>query len=232
MGSVPNFLPSQNGFRFTNAWPSEPDVVVDVFGLGRIPIGNASNGLCGGMAFAVRDYFEAKRPPPSSDRPAHGTPLFTYIVQRLIDSFDVPRGVVRYYEWMSSPDADTHIWIVDRPGVWSRTIREEWPKIKADIDAGHPSCLGIIAAHSSDPADLGRNHQVLAYAYSRHGFDLQLSVYDPNTDHGSSDTVRLSLNTRNPAQPGPIESNIQIPDPVRGFFRVSYTAVDPPADAA
>ena len=53
MPDVPGFTPSVNGLRFTNSWPSEPDIVVQVPPLGNVPIGDASNGLCGGMVFTV-----------------------------------------------------------------------------------------------------------------------------------------------------------------------------------
>jgi hypothetical protein len=41
-------------------------------------------------------------------------------------------------------------------------IREEWPKIRADIEGGHPSALGLVRAKSWNPLDLKFNHQVLA----------------------------------------------------------------------
>jgi hypothetical protein len=43
--------------------PSLPEGVV-------FPVGDASNGLCGGMAYTVRDYFEARyaRPRPTATR--------------------------------------------------------------------------------------------------------------------------------------------------------------------
>jgi hypothetical protein len=46
---VAGFTPSANGFHFVNSWPSEPDIVVNVPALGNVSIGNASNGLCGGL---------------------------------------------------------------------------------------------------------------------------------------------------------------------------------------
>jgi len=227
MASVPNFLPSTNGLAFVNSWPSEPDVVVQVPGYGPVGIGNASNGLCGGMAFAVRDVFEAKPPPITAPQPAPGSPLFKYLVRRLIDSFDVPAGVAKYYAWMNTPDGDVRLWFVVHRGVWWRTAAEEWPKVKADIDARHPPCLGIVAVRSANPADLGRNHQVLAYAYEQHGNQVILSLYDPNADLDKADEVRMSFDAGHPSQAGPIVSNIDIADPVRGFFRLPYTLADP-----
>ncbi|HEY8621065.1 MAG TPA: hypothetical protein VIM01_13435 [Dermatophilaceae bacterium] len=227
MASVPNFLPSTNGLAFVNSWPSEPDVVVQVPGYGPVGIGNASNGLCGGMAFAVRDVFEAKLLPITAPQPAPGSPLFKYPVRRLIDSFDVPAGVAKYYAWMNTPDGDVRLWFVVHRGVWWRTAAEEWPKVRADIDAGHPSCLGIVAVRSANPVDLGRNHQVLAYAYEQDGHHVILSLYDPNADLDKADEVRVSFDTGQPSQAGPIVSNIDIADPVRGFFRLPYTPADP-----
>jgi hypothetical protein len=95
--SVPDFLPSSSGFRFPNRFPHVPVRRIGVPGVVSIPIGDASDGLCGGMVFAARDYFEAGRPPPEDPSPpAEGTPLFRYVVDRLFDSFDLPAGPARY----------------------------------------------------------------------------------------------------------------------------------------
>jgi len=176
------------------------------------------------MAFAVRDVFEAKLLPITAPQPAPGSPLFKYPVRRLIDSFDVPAGVAKYYAWMNTPDGDVRLWFVVHRGVWWRTAAEEWPKVRADIDAGHPSCLGIVAVRSANPVDLGRNHQVLAYAYEQDGHHVILSLYDPNADLDKADEVRVSFDTGQPSQAGPIVSNIDIADPVRGFFRLPVHA--------
>ena len=73
-------------------FPHVPVRHIGIPGVVSLPIGDASNGLCGGMAFAARDYFEAERPPPDdTDAPGAG-PLFDYLVDRLFDSFDLPLG--------------------------------------------------------------------------------------------------------------------------------------------
>lgn len=78
---IPNFLPSTNSLNFTNSWSApQPDSTIAT-PLGNIGIGDASNGLCGGMVFTVRDLFEAKLPPPSDTTPPKGTSLFNYIVR-------------------------------------------------------------------------------------------------------------------------------------------------------
>ena len=85
---VPGFTPSSSGFHFSNSFPSVPLLTIDVLGQ-NIPIGDASNGMCGGMVFAVRDFFEAKTAMwPDTTAPSSGT-LFDYIVKRLFDSFDL-----------------------------------------------------------------------------------------------------------------------------------------------
>ena len=163
-----SFLPSRDGFAFTNAWPSEPAVVVST-PFGKISIGNAAAGLCGGMVFAALDYWHAAIAPPTA-RPAPGAPLYRHIVQRLIDSWHLPAGAAEYYQWMNLPEGDTGFdlfgqYVVAERGVAWRTIQTQWPQIVAGLDSGVPSALGVVTVASADPADLGVNHQVLAYGY-------------------------------------------------------------------
>ena len=98
------FLPSRDAFAFTNSWPSQPGVVLALTDHS-IRIGNAARGLCGGMVYAALDYWHAGLPPPAA-RPAGGSPLYQFIVHRLIASWHLPAGVGRYYKWMNVPDAD------------------------------------------------------------------------------------------------------------------------------
>jgi hypothetical protein len=65
MANPGNFVASQDGFAFTNAWPSEPAVVLPT-PFGQIDIGNAAAGLCGGMVFAAVDYWHAGIVPPAN----------------------------------------------------------------------------------------------------------------------------------------------------------------------
>src|SRR4249920_2338358 len=98
-----SFLPSQDGLAFTNAWPSEPAVVLPT-PFGKINIGNAAAGLCGGMVFAALDFWHTGIQPPAT-RPAPGESLYRYIVRRLVDSWHLPAGVAQYYQWMTCPTA-------------------------------------------------------------------------------------------------------------------------------
>ena len=202
---------------------------IGVPGVISIPIGDASNGLCGGMAFAARDYFEAGRIPPNgTTAPGEGR-LFDFLCERLFDSFDLPMGPARYLELMSPLLADGEsIWsragLLPHGRAW-RTIRDEWPKVRADIDTGHPSPLCLIKVKSSDPRQLKQDHQVLAYGYDLTGGVLTLRLYDPNQP--GRDDVVLSLGLLDPTRPLAIT-----PSPPTGavyaFFRVTYAAADPP----
>lgn len=148
MANVDGFVPEICGFRFANAFPSAPLLAVAIPGRGAVAIGDASNGLCGGMVFAARDYFESHRPLPNDGEvPLPGSTLFDYIVRRLIDSFALPEGPVRYFQWMALPDEDS--WIGS--GVATLT-RGEGLKIKRELERGRLCCLGLVRARSlEDP---------------------------------------------------------------------------------
>lgn len=230
---VPGFKPSVNGFHFINSFPHEPDLQIHLPGLGPIAIGDASNGLCGGMVYAVRDVFQTPTlVPVATDKlPESGTPLFKYIVDRLIASFDIPSlGFMKYYDWMLTPDGDAG-WppFIMRRGVAWRTIVEEWPaRIRPELDAGRLCCLGLVTVAGVNPAELGKNHQVLAYGYDLDGADrLTLRIYDPNTAPDKADDVAISLDLGRPKDATPITHTVSIGTPIRGFFRTEYAYRNP-----
>ena len=224
---VPGFLPSTSGFRFSTSFPSVPLRRIGIPGVLSVPIGDASNGLCGGMAFAARDYFEGDRSPPDDDAAPEEGPLFDHLVERLFDSFSLPWGPARYLELMnpSLQDGET-LWsrlgIVPHGRAW-RMAHDEWPKIREEIDSGHPSPLGLVMVRSLDPFDLKQNHQVLAFGYDLTDADLTLRLYDPNRP--GRDDVSLSFELRDGGL-APTAS----PDrgPVLSFFRVTYAPATPP----
>ena len=224
-----SFVPSQNGFAFNNAWPSEPAVVLPT-PFGQIDIGNAAAGLCGGMVFAALDYWHTRSVPPAA-RPAPDTPLYHYLIRRLIDSWHLPAGVAQYYQWMNLPDGDTgfdvagqHI-VTDRGLAW-RTIGTQWPQIAAGLDHGTPAALGVVTVASASPADLGLNHQVLAYRYDSSPAQVTIWVYDPNS--GQNDGIHIRFDPRTPAKPATFTHNLHIGRPIRGFFRTGYAPAPPP----
>ncbi len=230
---VPRFLPSVNGLHFINAWPHEPDLTIALPGVGTLPIGDASNGVCGGMVYTVRDVFQTPglAPIAATDNPPPASPLFRYIVTRLLESFDVGHlGFARYFEWMLTPDADAAVGpVLARRGVAWKTVVEEWAgRIRPELDAGRLVCLGLVTVAGSDPRLLGQNHQVMAYGYDLAADGtLTLHIYDPNTPQPQADDVRISLSVLRPAQATPITHNVAIDHPIRGFFHTTYTYHDP-----
>ena len=208
------FLPSRHGFRFDNYFPAGPVLRLPL-PIGSLAVGDAARGLCGGMVFAARDYFEAGRLPPADDEPPpSGSPLFRYIVRRLFDSFRLPSGPLKYYAWMSLPDRDG--WYAR--GLLRRTFEEEWPRLKAELDRDRLVPFGFIRRRSVNPFRVGENHQVLAYGYSRdaHSGAVALRVYDPN--HALRDDLTMTFNPF----VGPGSINYSTGESVRGFFHTPY----------
>ncbi len=209
--SVPGFLPSKNGFRFTNDFPEKAYLTIRALGHS-IGFGNASSGLCGGMSFACRDYWEKGKEPPLDETPPDpGTPFFNYILMRLWDSFCLPWGPARYYQWQALSDQ----------AILQRTILEGLPPILAEIRGGKPAALGFNRARSFNPLDLGSNHQVLAHAYETDEQNVtRLHLYDSN--HGRLDTCVLTIT---PGESGGISYSTG--ETVRGFFHTPYSAPGP-----
>ncbi len=222
---VPGFLPSTSGLHFTNYYPHEPEITVQL-PLGKtLGLGDAANGLCGGMVFVVADFFEAHQPiPPDTQPPPAGSPFYKFIVKRLLDSFNMPLGLGRYLELMEPafPDVSLGFGLPARASVM---VHDEWPRIQRSLDAGHPLPLGLIKVKSDEPEDLCKNHQVLAYGYDLNGTDLGISLYDPN--YPDRDDVRLQLSI----------ASVQVPVPltyfpsedVYCFFHTPYTPAPPAA---
>ncbi len=169
--AVPGFLPSTHGLHFANRFPPGPTIRLGPLDPRWIGIGDASAGLCGGMAWYVRERFEAGLPiPADTEAPTNGSPLFRAILRRQVLSLDWLRVPLRFW-WMGAIG----------PERAARRSREtEWPRGRADIDAGRLSMVGLVRHTSLNPFHLARSHQVLAYAYEMAGDAVTLSVYDPN----------------------------------------------------
>src|SRR3954451_6410835 len=151
------FLATTDGFAFTNTWPKQPAVVLDT-PFGSVDIGDASKGLCGGMAFAALDYWYADVTAPTA-QPALGVPLYSFLVARIVDSWHVPAGVAQYFQLMNVPDGDQVFRVLgqnvlSQRGLSWRTVVQQWPMIKEDLDAGRPCPLGLVTVRSSRIKDL------------------------------------------------------------------------------
>jgi len=109
------------------------------------------------------------------------------------------------------------------------TIQDQIPKVTASIDQGKPCPLGLVTVYSTDLAQLGRCHQVLAYAYQWAGGYFRVGVYDPNSP--GHDDIYIGLDTSNPGRTTAFDHNVNIADPIRGFFGSAYSFSDPSAIA-
>ena len=226
---VTDFVPSQHGFHFRNAFSSVPLITIPV-PFGTVKLGDASNGLCGGMAFCALDYFLAQRSVPAMRTPPSTGMLFDTLVRRLLNSFNLPLGILGYIVLMNPdyPDGETRsggINFAPHGRAW-QNIRVEWPVIKDMLDTGTPCPLGLVRVKSRDLSQLGHNHQVLATGYEVNDDLLSLFIYDPN--YPDRDDVTLSLSLTAPEQPTPITYS---PGdlPVYAFFHVHYKFRTPPA---
>lgn len=198
---VPGFLPSNNGFKFSNNNWSDFGYKLPSLqgfpGIENIKLGTASNGLCGGMVFAVRDYFEGKAIIPAmTSNPNDPENVYTkYIIKRLFNSFTT-NDVTMYMKLMSPMYADTDEGVLNSMGQMGRayvTLREEWPMIRADIDQGHPSTIGLIRVKSAWIGDLGQNHQVLVYGYTINNSSIDLRIYDPNFPSNNHLVIKIKV---------------------------------------
>jgi hypothetical protein len=241
--AVPGFLPSENGFAFSNDWsPDLPAMTVGLVwnrllgGLGRdaanalgigpvddnwLPFTHADTGLCGGMVFAVMDYFAAnRRPPAQTVAPVSADdPLFTYIRGRLLDSFDIGGMGHRWLGYSSPHYPNGDEGVIQAVGLargrsWV-TYRDEWPRIREDIDAARLSPLGLV---QTDTLDIGSNHQVLAYAYQQDGQGVRLWIYDPNEP--GNDDVQLAFDVTDTAGEVHVQRSGYEQEPTKRIFAI------------
>jgi len=176
-----NFDPAKHAFRFENTFENQ----VKVLGLSSIPfIGSKfemeTNGLCGGMAFAVLDYYHSNRPTP--DVTSANSRLREYLLKRQLDSFKY-RDSWRFYRWTRRSNST----------IVPKTLKNEIPKAKNSIDRGNPVVIGLVGA--TRVRDIGDdNHQVVCYGYSEttSGKTI-LYVYDPNCPPSGSFSGELEL---------------------------------------
>ena len=216
--TVLDFRPTRHGFHFANRFPPGPTVMFGAFDVRWLGVGDAAAGLCGGMALTVRDLFEAHvDPPPDTEPPANGTPRFKALVRRQVQSLDWLRVPLRFYDLAAFRP------LPPRRPVGDVTLADEWPKVRAAIDAGHLAIIGLIRTESVNPFKLAANHQVVAYGYRAEPGSVALRVYDPNWPDRDDIEARLYLDPAGPR----LESSSG--EPLRGFFLAPYQFVDPKA---
>jgi hypothetical protein len=182
-----------------------------------LPIGNAADGLCGGMSWLVRERFEARRPVPlDREAPPPDSPLYQQIVRRQALSLDWLRVPLRFYSLQAfRPEHnDPFARLLRRRSRTSESVRE-WHRIRAVIDSGRLAPLGLIRTIGPNPLRLGLNHQVLAYGYEVGGDRLAIRIYDPN--HPDRDDIELRMRL-GPEGRGPATMLQTTGEPLHAFF--------------
>ncbi len=216
------FVAREHGFAFANCFPAGKPVFRVRTPFGAVPVGDASKGLCGGMVFAALDHHRAGRPLPADpDTPG----LHEYLARRLWASFGLPWGVARIYQWMGRPDASrTH----PTSTVPYLTARREWPKVRAELDAGRPAPLMLIKTDSRNPWYMGHNHQVLATGYAEDADGVTLTLYEPNYPACGAADEPVELRFRTGDSDGRRAAHSREGETVRGFFLNPYSPATPP----
>lgn len=214
------FDPARHAPPFPNCFPAGTPVVSLRTPLGRLNLGDACHGLCGGMAFAALDGFLWGVPPPDEPTPA----VVRTFARRLLESWDFPFGVLKYLDWQRRPQRSyTVAGVRVVTGLTRLTVRETWPQVQAQLDAGVPVPLGMVKASSFDPWRMPENHQVLAYGYTQTGDTVTLHVYEPNYPGDPDAAVELPL--ADPECPEPFAHSCE-GRTVRGLFVAAYTRPD------
>jgi hypothetical protein len=196
------FLPSQHGFGFKNSFsaPSDPYIV------------RALSGRCGGMSYGSLDYFHRGQAPPAD------APLKEYLLARSVDS--VVANIARFTLWSVWPDTANSRFV---HGVGELTRHEETPRLVKALQSG-PVPLGLVRANSI--SELGRNHQVVAYAVEQRGDIVVVSVYDSNRP--LSDDVRLEFDITAADSPVIEYAGDDVIATWRGMFVERYAPAAPP----
>lgn len=225
---VPDFLPTRNALQFTNRFPSAELIRIpmgDPFA--DLSIGDAADGLCGGMAFLTADYHhQGLRAPLETTPPPPGSPMFTTLVARLLASFDLPDGVAEFLKLMNPLYGDSDN-LIDNGRAWYMA-HVQWPRIKEVIDAGHPCPLNLVMVKSVLPTDLGENHQVLVFGYRLQRSVLTLRLYDPNSADDQPDAVNLTLDISRTDRRIVVQSGVDVTAPVYCFFVPPYRPAQSP----
>jgi hypothetical protein len=182
---VASFLPSVSGLHFANRFPTGPTVRIGPLPLPRpFGIGDAASGLCGGMAWFVRERFEGGHPvPPDPEPPANGSPLFRALVRRQVQSLELMRTPLGFWRMGARGT-----------GILHRTREQEWPRIRRSIDANRLAMIGLVRSKGINPLKLTKNHQVLCYGYAIADGTVRLRIYDPNWPNRDDVTIVIEPN--------------------------------------
>ncbi len=235
--SIAEFSPSAHGFAFVNAFDGNPLGRTGLPALDRLATGavNGRFGLCGGMSFAAADLFLARRARPEATiTPREGSAWFAYLRRRQVDSLGPGLGIVQQFaRAMTAPDRG--------PAGLQVSTCIAMQDIARDLNAGRPVVLGLVFSGGTHGGKLWENHQVLALAARPEPGALTIRIYDPNYPNRDDVAVnaRLVISGWMPGvlsiAPTPMvgvqcaRTLRQRVHPLRGFFAIPYTPVQPDA---
>jgi len=170
-----DYRPSRDGLTFANSWPKGAAIRMQKRALARV-----YGGLCGGMVNFSRARWLAGEPIPENAK-ATDPAFVDLLVAAQIDSLGLPGGPLRYLA----------LQLPHRVTARRRSTAQTLAAVRTDLEAGRPSCVGLLRALSWNPAALTKHHVVLAYSMREDPDETTLSIYDPN--HPGNDRVRLSV---------------------------------------
>jgi hypothetical protein len=202
-GQINNFLPSRNGFKFSNyfstAYHSAPFI-------------NDADGMCGGMVYAVIDYYKAGLSTPEDTLPPtriHNNSLLEYIRQRQKDSVLQLRTLNYLLAFSLTPEKEKEM------------VLNTYEIIKKQISQNELIALGLI--RSREFKKVKQNHQVGVYGYQEDAEgNVILKVYDPKDS--TNDNVTMSFNKNYFIE---INCSTKLLGTVYTFFESSYTFCHP-----
>ena len=194
-------------------------------------------GLCGGMAYAARDYYDLGLVLPRGANPGDvpsglpGSPaatLRTYIFQRLLDSLGDGDVGSKLLLWMAALHFVPHIFGGGPAWTLARS-REEWQALKGHLNTGKPWPITLIGS-SAVPSN---QHQVLAYGYEDPGDGTgTLYLYDPNCPSDTTSGQTIQLDFRGTGLQAVESCAMADRGPLQGFFCADYHAPKTPPPIA
>lgn len=181
------FSPRTYGFHFVNRFTKTIKIKLPKPVSKTLAI-STTYGLCGGMAAASLDSFNARAPTPATQTtaPTDGSQTWGYLFDRELASLtgNNAQPLLNFIAW-SAIGQTTHNGIT---GLNVRSYREFKRKIKKSLDAGRPVPVGVVKVKVSVSVNsvrdaiklLFENHQVLAVGYFYRDGEAVLAVHDPN----------------------------------------------------
>jgi hypothetical protein len=224
--SVLDFRPSRHGFHFANRFPPGPTLRLGPFDPRLVGVGDASAGLCGGMALTVRDLYEHRiDPPPDREPPANGSRRFRALVRRQVESLGWLRVPLRFYDAGAFRPDPARWWsrIARRPAPREAALDVAWPRIRAEIDAGRLAVVGLVRRVTANPLRLTLNHQVLGWGYRVEPRLVAIRLYDPNWP--DRDDVEARIRLDDAGRPVALESSTG--EPLAGLLALPYPPGNP-----